>query len=51
MKEKEKEGVGGGDVGREAQANVGCRFIFVFRKRVIIGGLRSSKMAGWKNLQ
>ena len=37
-------GSGRGDVGREAQANVSLRFIFVFRKqwflRVIIGGLK-----------
>ena len=48
---KREGGSGRGDVGREAQANVGLRFIYVFRKRVIIGGLRSSKMVSWKNLQ
>ena len=47
---KREGGSGRGDVGREAQANVGLRFIYVFRKRVR-GGLRSSKMVSWKNLQ
>ena len=48
---KREGGSGRGDVGREAQANVGWRIIYVFRKRVIIGGLRNSKMVSWKNLQ
>ena len=48
---KGEGGSGRGDVGREAQANVGWRIIYVFRKRVIIGGLRNSKMVSWKNLQ
>ena len=48
---KRERGSGRGDVGREAQANVGWRIIYVFRKRVIIGGLRNSKMVSWKNLQ